>query len=71
MEAATQRQLENSSDHDLLVRSVTLLDVLTGDLRSLRSDHEKRLRNLERLVYMGLGGLSVIDVLAHTFFHLR
>jgi hypothetical protein len=71
LESAAQRKLDNYTDHDLLVRTVTLLDVLTIDLRSLRSDHEQRLRKLERLVYMGLGGLAVIDVIAHTFLKLH
>lgn len=71
METAAQRQLENYSDHDLLVRTVTLLDFLTADLRSLRSDHEARLRKVERNMYMGIGGLAVIDFLAHTLLKLH
>lgn len=71
METAAHRQLDNYTDHDLLVRTVTLLGVLTEDMRSMRSDHEQRIRKLELWVYMGIGGLAVIDTVAHVLFKLH
>ena len=71
LETGTQRQLATYTDHDLLVRTVTLLDVLTADLRSLRSDHEARLRKVERNMYMGIGGVAVIDFVAHALLKLH
>jgi hypothetical protein len=62
---------EGYSDHDLLLRTVTLLEVVTGDLRTLRTDHERRLRTLERWTFMGIGGLAVLDFLAHMYLKIH
>lgn len=73
MDAATSKAFppEGYSDHDLLLRTVTLLEVVTGDLRTLRTDHERRLRTLERWTFMGVGALAAVDVLAHMFLRIH
>ena len=73
MESITSKPwpAEGYSDHDLLLRTVTLLEVVTSDLRTLRTDHERRLRTLERWTFMGIGGIAVLDFLGHMLLKLH
>src|SRR5260370_22798186 len=73
MESITSKPwpAEGYSDHDLLLRTVTLLEVVTIDLRTLRTDHERPLRTLERWTFMGIGGQTVLDFLGQMVLKLH
>lgn len=63
--------MENSNDHDLIIELKTVitefrqevrgrLDSMSTDLASSLKDHEKRLRFVEKSLYLTWGGIIVI-----------
>lgn len=48
---------------DVVVRLTRIESKLNNGITEKQSDHEKRIRYLERGLYLGLGGLLVIQVL--------
>lgn len=70
MESAAKQAYEttNYNDHDLMVRTVTLLEVVSTNLDSMRSDHERRIRALERWVFMMFGAAAVLDFVLQLYF---
>ena len=62
----------NESDHDILItiraQLTALTDIVRGnkeDTDTTSNDHETRIRRLERYLWLGLGGVSVISIAIH------
>ena len=66
--------MENPNDHDLIIELKTVitefrqevrgrLDSMSADLASSLKDHEKRLRFVERSLYLTWGGIVVITTI--------
>jgi hypothetical protein len=53
--------------HETLKHLTSRVDDIVLDLRVRIDNHEDRLRNLERNVWMGIGGLAVLQVVLRYF----
>ena len=59
----------NTSDHDLLTRLDEKVDSIILQIKDINdgigvklNDHENRLRNLERYVWLAIGALAVLEI---------
>ena len=50
---------EHPPDHDLLIRLDQKVDGLTEKVSKLTDDHERRIRFLERWVWIAMGAVTV------------
>jgi hypothetical protein len=53
--------------HETLKHLTSRVDDIVLDLRVRIDNHEDRLRNLERNVWMGIGGLAVLQIVLRYF----
>ncbi len=72
---ATIPILAPSQDHDLLTKLDVKVDALKEDIRILNdgtsskiSDHELRIRLLEKYVWLAIGMLAVLQIVLKLFF---
>jgi len=62
---------QNTSDHDLLIELRTEMRGMRDDIKKMNdgtvqtlADHEIRIRKIEKWVWLAIGGLAVIQILA-------
>jgi hypothetical protein len=53
--------------HETLKHLTSRVDDIVLDLRVRIDNHEDRLRNLERNIWMGIGGLAVLQIVLRYF----
>jgi hypothetical protein len=69
------RTNQATSDHDLLIEINTKLNLVTATITTKQAEHDNRLTKLEektannsRFIWMGMGGLIVIEFVLNIVF---